>query len=98
MSKHVTANVIKVSTDRMNIALLALNWTIDDKRKEYYSDLCEDDLPGNIEILFNDLITMHAMIIEEVVELQDFRLKLLNFQCINSPPSHSDWSEYSLRF
>lgn len=78
MQKNIViTNVIKQATSRMNVALLALNWTTDEKRKEYYSGLSEQDLPGNIEILFNDLIAMHSMLVEEVMELEDYRLKLL---------------------
>lgn len=72
----MTANVLRQATGRMNVTLLALNWITDDKRKEYYSTLDKEDLPSNIEALFNDLSMIHTMLIEEVMELEELRARL----------------------
>lgn len=76
MNNHTIGNVIKQSTSRMNIILLATNWTTDKKRREYYSSLDKADLASNIELLFNDLKAMHTMLVDEVMELEELSSKL----------------------
>mgnify|MGYP001420621454 CR=1 FL=1 len=77
MNNHITARIIKKGTTRMNVALLALNWITDDKRKEYYSTLDKEDLPSNMESLFNDLAAIHDILIEGIMELEEYRSKFL---------------------
>lgn len=71
-----TAEVLDSTSSRMDISLLALNWIMDEEREAYYSSLCEEDLPHNMQILFTELKTIHSMISDEVNALRDYRFEL----------------------
>lgn len=71
-----TTDVLDTVGSRMDIILLALNGMNTEEQEKYYSTLAEEDLPHNMQSLFNELRTVHSMLYQELEALRDYRLEL----------------------
>ena len=77
---HQVSNGLTRLTDTIGVTLTALRWMTDDKRKDYYSDLCKADMPHNMEILFSELSTVFSMLSEDLEEIREIARGLKNVQ------------------
>ncbi len=79
MSKDNTITTIGIldsATNRMGITLLALNWLQSEDSLQYFKDLDKDDIPHNLDALFEEIRTIHSMLHEEVDQLSEYKEEL----------------------
>jgi lipoate synthase len=71
-----TINVLGTTSSRIGIALLALDWVQGEKNLEYMKDLSIEDIPHNLDTIFEELRTIHSIIYEEIEELREHKNRL----------------------
>jgi len=71
-----TVNTLESTTSRIGIALLALNWIQSESNLEYMKDLGIEDVPHNLDTIFEELRTIHSLIYEELEELREHKIAM----------------------
>jgi len=71
-----TINKIDNHIGIIGVALTALRWNTEDERKKYYSELCTEDIPHNMEMLFSELNYIYEILSEELNDLREYKTDL----------------------
>jgi len=71
-----TINTLESTSSRIGIALLALNSVQSESNLEYLKDLSIEDIPHNLDTMFEELRTIHSIINEELEELREHKIAM----------------------